>query len=119
MTYIEQAAEAAMGSTVAVMISLGPDNQDVSMEPLDAPVDKADYIARKLRPVGTAALKGLRPVFAWSEHLPPNVIQSVGVAFMAYVGSLLGSGLVESLAAGEVAELERIYNYRDPNAPVN
>lgn len=111
-TYAEAAAEVACLSQIAVMVLLGPENDDVEFWPLrprqSVPTSSEEFAARRLRPVGVLGLRGLEFRSALKEPLPADVLRSVGFAFGEYVHSLVGTSMEMQLEAGEIAELERV-----------
>jgi len=120
MTYLENAAQVARESDIAVQVLLSRENTDLELIPLrprlDAYIAPEVFTARQLRSVGVVGIRGLQPLSVWKEPLPPQVINGVCDAFIEYIRVLLGKSLVdlyedlyEAAQAAEIAELERLF----------
>ena len=116
MTYLENAAQVANESDIAVQVLLSRENTDLELIPLwprlDAYIAPEVFTARQLRSVGVVGIRGLQPLSVWKEPLPPQVINGVCDAFIDYIRVLLGKSLVdlyEAAQAAEIAELERLF----------
>ncbi|MGA7257950.1 MAG: hypothetical protein WBX09_15005 [Terracidiphilus sp.] len=115
MTYLDQAKQIAVESDIAVLVGLNPDNQDVEFTMVRPQLQtthtpKAEYVARRLRPVGIVGLKGLTPMSAFREPLGMDTVNRLASAFLEYCRVLLGGSLS---AMVEVAELNRLWNVPD------
>lgn len=127
MAYTQNAAQLAIDASVAVQVLLGtaPDDCEfIPLKPKPADADMLNEIAmrwpgRGLRSVGVVGLVGTSPRVALREPLEPETVDRLVVAFLTYINALFGQSFQEQRAAIEIAELQRIYAYRDPSAPVN
>jgi hypothetical protein len=116
MTYLENAAQVANESDIAVQVLLSRENTDlelISLRPrLDAYIAPEVFTSRQLRSVGVVGIRGLQPLSVWKEPLPHQVINGVCDAFIEYIRVLLGKSLAdlyEAAQAAEIAELERLF----------
>jgi hypothetical protein len=116
MTYLENAAQVARESDIAVQVLLSRENTDLELIPLrprlDAYIGPQEFTARQLRSVAVVGIRGLQPLSVWKEPLPLQVINGVGNAFIEYIRVLLGKSLAdlyEAAQAAEIAELERLF----------
>lgn len=117
-SYMDEAQAIVQTASIAVMISLSADNDDIEFCPLYPPVpentltSQEEYVRRRLRTVCVMGLCGERatPRVAFKEHLAPHVIKAVCNAFAEYVVTLIRPKLVD---VAELAELSRLYQMPD------
>jgi hypothetical protein len=126
-TYMERAAQVALDSQIAVMVFLNPDNEDsliLPVRPCMAANNELpsleEYTRRQFRPVAVVGLAGLKPLAAFKEPLPTEVVTAISAAFLEYVRVLIGDTFMQQIEAAEIAELERLWvsSYSDPSAPI-
>ena len=122
-TYMDHIKEVALDSQICCQVLLSADNQDLEFQVLsptkyretETPLTPAEFCTRRLRSVGWVGLSGLTPRSAWKETLPESVVVSIGLAFSAFVRSLLGGDFAGKVAEHiEIAMLDRMYSLRDP-----
>ncbi len=121
--YMQRAAQVVCDSSIAVQVLLNPDNTDLEIWPLKPEANESEltsrqeFAGRALRSVGVIGfgLQGLKPFTAFKEALEPDVVNAISRTFLEYLRVLIGESFSD---AAEIAELERIYAYRDPSAPV-
>lgn len=113
--FIERARKVVTESALAVHVLLSSDNADVQLLAL-RPVSESlpeELTTGKWRSVGVLGLQGLKPLCAFDEPLPPNVVNGIVAAFLEYARVLLGGQFAEHVAAAESAELARMYSLPD------
>lgn len=127
-SYIERYTEVVLNSNIAVMVLLNQDNTDMEfwrLKPCQAAeselTTRAEFAARKLRPVGVAGLQGTTPAVALKEPLDPAVVGAIGTAFAEYIRALIGDSVAmqieERQKGDEVSWLDRLHQL--PDARVN
>jgi hypothetical protein len=108
-TYEERAAQVASESQIAIQVHLSADNNSIEVWPLRPRMAKdsellnaEEYTRRQLRPVGVVGLSGLKPLAAFAETLPPQVVTAISAAFLEYVRVFL-SGTFMQIEQAEIA----------------
>jgi hypothetical protein len=122
MTYAERSTQLALDASVAVLILLNPECDDVEFVPLkpkgmtesECAALRARWAGRGLRSVGVLGLVGASPRCALKEPLEPEQVSALAGAFLAYIHTLFCDSFAEQLSATETQELGRLWSLEDP-----
>lgn len=121
MTYMEQAVQLIVESSVAVMALSNPECTDLelmpfkpcSMSELEQAQLKARWPGRNLKSIGVIGLVGTSPRCALKAPLETDQLSALADAFLAHLHACFCDSFAAQTEAAEIAELERMYQLPD------